>query len=365
MHVCFTPTIFQSQRVGGISRYFVELARELAALGVEVHVPALVHQSEHLREAPHALTSARWLPLCELRMATVGAIANRCLLPLSTSFRHADCVHETYFSPPRVTSQQSLVITVHDMIHERFPALMTKGDPTARYKAAAVRRADHIICISRCTANDLIDQIPEAAGKTTVIHHGGGDDRENGHEESVAELEQPYLLYVGDRAHHKNFLCLIHAIATAPALQRAFQLRVFGSRGFTPEERRQIAAAGLPDSAVAHEAGDDRRLARLYRGAAALVYPSLYEGFGMPLVEAMSHACPIVCSNTGSLPEVAASAAEYFEPRSPEDLARAIEAVVMTPSRRQQLIENGRFERRRFTWSKCAAETAAVYRALT
>lgn len=324
MRVCFTPTIFQSQRVGGISRYFVELAAELTRLGVEVHIPGLVHHSEYLREAPRALTSACWLPLRELRMTTVGAIANRCVLPLQTCFRHANCVHETYFSPPQVTAKQSLVITVHDMIHERFAALMTKGDPTARQKAAAVERADHVICISRCTANDLIDHIPEASGKTTVVHHGGGCDQEIRSVEIATTPERPYLLYVGDRFHYKNFRCLIQALANTPLLRQTFQLIAFGNRGFSVEERQVIAAAGLSESAVVHVAGDDRLLSQLYRAAAALVYPSLYEGFGMPVVEAMSHGCPVVCSTGGALPEVAGSAAEYFDPHSWEDLARAI-----------------------------------------
>ena len=365
MQVCFTPTIFDSQRVGGISRYFVELAAELPPLGVEVKIPGLVHQSEYLREAPRGLTSALWLPLRELRMATVASIANRCFLPLQASFRHADCVHETYFFPPQVTAKQSLVITVYDMIHERFPALMTKGDPTARQKAAAVRRADHVICISQRTADDLIAFIPEASVKATVVHLGGGCDREIGPAEITTTPERPYLLYVGDRSHYKNFRCLIQALANTPLLRETFQLVAFGSRGFSVEERHAIAAAGLSESAVVHVAGDDHLLSQLYRAAAALVYPSLYEGFGMPVVEAMSHGCPVVCSTGGALPEVAGSAAEYFDPHSSEDLARAIGAVVMAPSRRRQLVENGRIVRQRFSWSRCAAQTAAVYRAVT
>ena len=139
----------------------------------------------------------------------------------------------------------------------------------------------------------------------------------------------------------------------------------FGGEALTRQEREQATAAGLGENGLLQFCGDDRMLADLYRHASAFVYPSLYEGFGLPVLEAMTHGCPVICSGTSSLPEVVGRAAELFDPDDPESIGHAIEAVVASAERREWLRERGREQARLFSWERWARETHAVYRALS
>lgn len=364
IRVALTPTIFTRQRFGGISRYFAALAAELNRLGIDVCVPGIIHQNEYLRQLPKGMTSALWAPLAEMRLTNVAEALNRFACPRMREFQRAVCVHETYYLPAVVSASQRLVITVYDMIHERFPQLFVANDPTSRQKAEAVRRADHIICISRTTADDLVERLPDARGKVTVVHLGCGVPAQVADRQNARPADRPYVLYVGHRGGYKNFSALVSAVASSPRLRRDLVIRVFGGEKLSRTERNFIRDQGLAADQVTHDGVNEERLEHLYRYAGALVYPSLYEGFGMPVLEAMVHECPVICSNASCLPEIAGPAAEYHDPRSPDDLARAIEAVVFSPSRRLELIELGRERAQRFSWQRCAEETLAVYRSL-
>jgi glycosyltransferase involved in cell wall biosynthesis len=121
----------------------------------------------------------------------------------------------------------------------------------------------------------------------------------------------------------------------------------------------------LGETGLLQFSGDDLVLADLYRHASAFIYPSLYEGFGLPVLEAMAHGCPVICSGTSSLPEVVGGAAELFDPNDPESIGHAIEAVVSSAERREWLRATGRQQARLFSWERCAWETHAVYRAIS
>jgi glycosyltransferase involved in cell wall biosynthesis len=129
-------------------------------------------------------------------------------------------------------------------------------------------------------------------------------------------------------------------------------------------ERQMIADAGLRPDQVVQMGGRDDILAALYQQAAAFIYPSLYEGFGIPPLEAMAVGCPVICSNSSSLPEVVGEAAESFNPLDQEDMLAAMEAVLDSPSRRSAIVAAGRARYQQFTWEKCARETEVIYRNL-
>jgi glycosyltransferase involved in cell wall biosynthesis len=162
------------------------------------------------------------------------------------------------------------------------------------------------------------------------------------------------VLFVGDRGGYKNFAGLVEALR-APALED-IQLVCYGGGPFRKGET-------LPRRAL-HLSGSDELLAQLYRQAAALVYPSVYEGFGLPALEAMACHCPVVCSNAGSLPEIVGTAAELFDPRDPAAIADAVERVLTSSGRAQELRTRGAERAKQFTWERCAMETRQVYRRL-
>jgi glycosyltransferase involved in cell wall biosynthesis len=247
------------------------------------------------------------------------------------------------------------------MIHERIgPTAIV--DPTSRRKRLAVSRADHVICVSGSARRDLIELFDFEPARASVVHHGCWLAPET---PSPAKISaRPYLLFVGQRGGYKNFEGLLHAFATASVLRKDFDIVCFGGGSLSRHERSVIDRLGIAPGRVVHRYGSDEFLAGAYRQAAMLVYPSRYEGFGMPTVEAMTMGCPVACANTGSLPEICGDAAEYFDPLVPDAIASAVLRVLESPARRQDLVARG-FERAgQFSWQACADKTARIYRSL-
>jgi glycosyltransferase involved in cell wall biosynthesis len=259
------------------------------------------------------------------------------------------------------------VVTVYDMIDEKLSdSLGRKSSVRHRWdksiKVDSIRRADHVICISASTRNDVLELLDLEPGKVSVTHLGCRIPNQLPGQRMVSE---PYLLHVGNRGGYKNFAALLQAYARSIRLSRSFRLVCFGGGSFSQDERSMIAASGLEEAALTQLGGDDDILANLYTHAAALVYPSLYEGFGLPPLEAMAHGCPAICSNTSSLPEVVGAAAELFDPTDVEAISFAMERVVLSESRTTALREAGRERAELFSWKDCARRTRAIYEAIT
>jgi glycosyltransferase involved in cell wall biosynthesis len=177
-------------------------------------------------------------------------------------------------------------------------------------------------------------------------------------------LPKPFFLHVGMRGAYKNFGNLLSAYASSPMLRRDFDLIAFGSNGFTQRENESIQDLGLTSLQVRHLSGDDALLGHLYREAVAFIYPSLYEGFGIPPLEAMGFGCPVLCGKTSSIPEVVGDAGLYFDPNRVEAIADAMERVALSAELRLDLVARGNERVRQFSWERCAAETLDVYRDL-
>jgi glycosyltransferase involved in cell wall biosynthesis len=249
------------------------------------------------------------------------------------------------------------------MIHERFPEYFPGWDRTAITKQRAVERADHVICISENTRRDLLEICDIRPERVSVVHLGFNSPQT----QSIPAgslIDGPYLLHVGIRSGYKNFQRLLVAYAGNPALHERYRLVCFGGRKFSHAEEHQRKALGLAEDRLVWLGGSDSVLMQLYRHAAAFVYPSLYEGFGIPPLEAMAHDCPVVCSNSGSIPEVVGDAGEFFDPCDTAAIAQAIGNVAGSQARADELRTLGRQRITRFTWEQCASGTHAVYSAL-
>ncbi|NJK59547.1 MAG: glycosyltransferase family 4 protein [Oscillatoriales cyanobacterium SM2_1_8] len=175
--------------------------------------------------------------------------------------------------------------------------------------------------------------------------------------------EQPYFLYVGGRGVHKNFDRLVQAFARLSQTHPDLQLCVVGAPPHG-EELRKIQAAGVGDRVWCPGAVPDEHLAKLYRHAIAFVYPSLYEGFGIPPLEAMICDTPVIASQVSSIPEVAGEAAFYFDPNSVDELYDQMKFVLEHPAARERKIAQGRHQAAKFSWEQTVAQTMAAYQRL-
>ena len=362
MLIVYDYQIFEAQKFGGISRYFCALASQLTAFpDVAVRIVAPLYINQHLERLDKRVAVGLHVPQVRNTGRIVNLLNSR-LFPLAARRFRPDVVHETYFAPNATyPGKTARVVTIFDMIHERWAGSFPVADKTASFRRSAIDRAERIICISENTRQDLLERfrIPE---ERVVVTHLGYDRLDPGGRTAKDLVgEAPYLLYVGVRNIYKNFLGLARAFANSQWLSANFRIVCFGGGTMGQEERGTLSGFGLSDSQVTHLSGGDETLAALYAGAAAFVYPSKYEGFGIPPLEAMSLGCPVIASNTSSIPEVAGDAAEYCDPEDPESIAGAIERVLQSEGRRRELIALGRVRCALFSWERCARETLRVY----
>lgn len=364
MRIAFDQQVFTWQEYGGISRYICSLATHLSEIpGVEAKIFAPLHVNAYLLGLPPKIRNGikvKTLPkTARLRINASRLIA----MPLMHAFR-PDIIHETYYSDWAYAPKRARrVITAYDMIHERFSDMFLQKDPITNWKKKAFARTDHVICISESTRRDLLKLFDVPAEKVSVVYLGF-DAFDSEAEQSNKPQNSPYILYVGQRGGYKNFDDFIRAYTSSEWLRNNFRIFCFGGGAFTSVEKEMLTINGVNEANIQQIGGDDSVLASCYRNAAVFVYPSLYEGFGIPPLEAMSVGCPVVCSNTSSIPEVVGTAGEYFEPTSIDSIRSTIERVLQSSERQADLTAKG-FERcKLFTWEKCAAETLTVYRSL-
>ena len=218
--------------------------------------------------------------------------------------------------------------------------------------------------MSESTKADLIEILGVNENKVDVVYHGV--TKLPGVSENPERVANgwPFLLYVGQRGGYKNFYALASAYARVDGMRDEMKLVCFGGGKWTSEEKRYFVNLGLDDSSVFQLGGTDQTLAQLYRDAIALVYPSLYEGFGLPLLEAMSQGCPVLCSDTPALREIADRAALYFDPESEDDLRSQLSVIASSESLRASLCGAGKRRSSEFSWEKCVNETCEVYASL-
>ena len=362
MRIAFDHQIFTQQRFGGISRYFAELAPRLKRLGECPRIFAGLHQNEYLRAVDTEVTRGRFTPGLPRRLHRLRVMANEAYAKRAITRWKPDLVHETYFrSRSCAPVGTPVVFTVYDMIHELFPEEFPGQNSETLVKRQAIELADHVICISEHTRNDLIRLFQVDAAKVSVVHLGFAPTRRE--KPHVAIELRPYFLFVGHRGGYKNFDRLLQAGAES-GIQRDFDLIAFGGEPFSPRESERIAACGYRQDQVRHTKGGDGLLADLYRGAHALVYPSIYEGFGLPPLEAMAQDCPVISSNTSSMPEVIGDAAEFFSPLDIGDMARALALLAESESHRRDLVAKGRERIKLFSWETTALKTREIYKNL-
>lgn len=331
-----------------------------------------MYVNEYIKLVPTSLVGGFPAPKCIFRgftlsssyIKTVFRLLGISLGSIYIYLVNPNIVHQTYFYPIYLFRKRTKkVLTIYDMIHEKFPSDFPSSDKTAKYKKLAAISADHIICISESTRQDVIDILGVEPNKTSVIYLGFNffTPLQSVPGDMLHFFLNPYLLYVGQRGGYKNFDKFIRAYGESKVLNEGFKVICFGGGAFTANEIGIMKDLGINQNTVLQISGDDQLLGHFYKNAAAFVYPSLYEGFGIPPLEAMSQGCPVVCSLSSSIPEVVRDAGEYFDPNDILGISSAIERVVFNENRTAELKFLGERQLIKFSWDKCAQETGEIY----
>lgn len=360
MRIFYDGFVYQLQSAGGVNRYFANIIGHLPA-----DCTPLLTTCERRAVNYPAHQNLRVYKFSWGRPRRVTHRAEKYFFRFVTSVVDFDVAHPTYYS--LLTRQElgayrrPVVLTVWDMIHELFPEHFFDSAEVARQKRKAVEAAQAIICISENTKKDLLERYPLQEGRVSVTHLASEIDASLSHGPEPVPA-RPYFLHVGARAGYKNFGCLLAAFARVSSLRRDFQLCVVGP-SFDAGEERAIAEIRLTGRVEHYGQVSDAHLAKLYRCSVALVYPSLYEGFGIPLVEAMACGTAVVASNRSSLPEVLGGAGLLFDPAA-DDLADLLLSLIDDPAERERLVALGRERAREFSWDDTVAQTLDVYRSV-
>lgn len=330
--------IFSLQNSGGISVYFDELLRRLSKKPEEVY-HLLYKNNNNYTSKFNVNKKIRWhLEIERFRRVDVYGDDH-------------DIFHSSYYRLPSNNFSGKVITTVHDFTENLYPRGFNSKMLNAQ-KRAAILNSDGVICISENTKNDMHKFIPESVNiATRVIYNGVADFSFN----NQYELFDPYVLFVGARGGYKNFDMCVSALKNLKELQ----LIAIGGGGFTDNELRLLDDK-IPRRYKHAGFVSECELEKFYQNALALVYPSYYEGFGIPVIEAMKCGCPVVASKSSSIQEIADDAAILIENITAEQIEQSL-IRLKDPDVRIQNITLGLNNAKRYSWDKMAFETLSFY----
>ncbi len=357
-------------RYGGNETYALELWRELAPLcrSRGITLKPLVTG----RQASALLAAAAAPPCPPLAVPANPLIRIPLALPILLAANRIDLLHVQYIQPPAVPCR--VVNTVHDISFEHFPHFFPRCQRLylRALVPASVRRADAVITVSEYSKQDIVERYQVPASKVVVVYNAPAPHfrvmTDSDRLETVRrrlKLDGRFILFVSNLQPRKNLDGLLRAIHRLPARHREVSLVVVGRRlNLPPATRRLIGDLHLDERVVftGYLSTDD--LVCLYNIAELLVYPSFFEGFGLPPLEAMACATPVVASNTSCLPEVVGDAALTADPRDPEDMASCICRILDDQGLAAELSRMGLQRAAKFSWQRSAKETLSVYAAV-
>ena len=365
MKLAYDHQIFTYQFYGGVSRYYSHLLGVLFEKNQDVRVFAGFHRNNYIEDLPDEIVCGYKFAKYPPKTGPIFHLLNHAVCQVQTKLWQPDIIHETYYSTlPLLNTKAIRVATVYDMIHELYPNQFANPHRTTQWKKETFSRVDHIISISHSTKKDLIEIFGIADDKISVVHLGVDASKFKAEKCQIRLSEKPYLLYVGSRSGYKNFSRFIEAFASSPQLKASLDVIAFGGGPFNSTELSLIRQLDLNTKNVRQISGDDKKLSHLYTNATAFIFPSLYEGFGLPPLAAMATGCPVISSNTSSMPEVVRNAGVYFDPHNIQSIQTAIESVVFSEDLRKSLTTAGYENIKNFSWQRCGTETLAIYQKL-
>ncbi|NPE30017.1 glycosyltransferase family 4 protein [Methanococcoides sp. SA1] len=370
MNTLYDYSIFRLQRYGGISRYFYELINRVSTYE-DTHVNLFegFHINEYglsrNRKNFHSYRGYK-TPSIKYTGYALETLNQIWLKNTYSKLSDIDIYHPTYYRKDLHKFKKShIVLTVYDMIHELYSDQFWNSKSVINSKSISINSADIIISISENTKKDLVEicDVPEDKIKVVYLANSLKQSKYINFDslKKKYNIMNPYILYVGVRGGYKNFSLLLDAYTSH--FSNNFDLVCFGANEFDCDELEIIKKNNLLNKVI-HLNGPDDLLASLYKNAFCFVYPSMYEGFGIPPLEAMAMGCPVIASKASSIPEVVGNAGILFDPASKDSLVDAIESLTNSELKRNKLIKCGFEQEKKFSWDKMANETLGIYKSI-
>lgn len=360
MKILYDHQIFLTQKYGGISKYFSQLMTYMPP-EMAFDLSVLWSDNQYLKESTHLNfkglhiplpdREVRWKLILKKRMYYFNTLYSKKLLAKNDY----DIFHPTYYDPYYFdTVRKPYVITVHDLIDHKFKN-PTIGNPFLEQIEKTIKNASRIIAISENTKRDIIDIFNINSEIIDVIYHGYNVKTVKKKKNNFGR----YILFVGRRSGYKNFETFAEAISALMHKEKDLKLMCVGDP-FKKDEVKLLDNLQILNRTITLGVSEEE-LSHLYSNALVFVYPTLYEGFGMPVLEAFANECPVCLSRNSSLPEIAGEAAQYFDPLDKESILDSVEKVLYNDELSRKLVEGGKNRLSNFSWESCAEKTIRVY----
>ena len=359
MKILYDHQMFSIQKYGGVTKYFCELIKNIPSED-EFQLSVIFSYNHYLREDSEIFKKIN-VPIPDGQFKGKGFLKkvlyliNQSYSSRIISLNNYDLLHPTFYDTYFLGSlKKPYIITVHDLI--AFKDNFYKHSSLRTQMKKVIKNATRIISISENTKKDIVDILNIHPEKIDVIYHGYNKPKANNNINPYGR----YILYVGRRGGYKNFITFAKAISGLLNKESALKLICVGEP-FNKEEISDFKLLNISRQTIALTVTENL-LNSLYSNALVFVFPSLYEGFGMPIIEAFANNCPVCLSNTGSLPEIAEDAAVYFDPYDKESILNAIERVIYNNNFSQEIIKRGKARLTYFSWEKTAEQTINSYK---
>jgi len=354
-HIFYDHQIFSSQKVGGISRYFSELKKDIKQYGFNLNESAYYTDNIYYDQKIPLLNKARYRG-----QERIQKLTNSLIDYFAFSASKYDIIHPTYYNASNYLKEarSKKVITVYDMIHEKFPQYFKDSLVLSENKKNLTQSSDIVIAISNRTKQDLINLFDIPPEKIRVIYLASSLNSTS--KSTSTKLPERYILFVGSRKNYKNFNDFINSAANIIRASRVSILCVGGGE-FTANENEGFAQLGL-QSFMHQKDLSDSQLVYAYQNALLFTFPSLYEGFGLPILEAFEFSCPTLLLNASCFPEIAQEGAHYFT--NFEELPIILERLINDDKFRKSKSHLQQLRAKDFSWKETAKQTATTYNGL-
>lgn len=352
MKFFFSYHIFYLQKYGGISSYFGNLAKEFIKSEKDINIFCKLHKNFNLRGLNNIVDGHR-INYPYILNNIIGRVNNFFFLKKIIKI-NPKIIHYTYFNNNFTKNKNILqIINCWDLTHEKF----NKDSNIKNLKKLNYLKADKIICPSYTVKKDLLNYYDLNEDKVKVTYFSSDFEIEHNKKKKL----QNYILYVGSRSDYKNFEKFIKSFSLSEKLKKDFNIIIFGGENSRLNGLNILKKYNIKKNKFQFVNGTNNDLKYYYKNVRIFIYPSRYEGFGIPLVESMRMGCPIISSNGGALKEIAGDGITYFDPDNVEDMKFKLESVIYDDSKLINSIKYGYERCKKYSWKTCAEETYDTY----